>query len=216
MSRVVRAAAATAAGYLIGSVPFGVVVGRLQRGVDVREHGSGSMGTTNVLRTVGPKAAAATFLLDVGKGAASAGLARAIGAGSGGEVAAGLAAMVGHSWPVLARFRGGKSVASAFGALIVITPRTVPWALAGGIGSLAATRIVSVGSLSAALSATVVSGVRGARTGDVTPLVFAGAASTIIAIRHRDNIRRLARREEPRVSLSRFRKAPAEALVPPL
>jgi glycerol-3-phosphate acyltransferase PlsY len=203
MSGLASDAGATAAGYVIGSIPFGLLLGRASRGLDVREVGSGSMGSTNVLRAVGPAAAGATFALDVGKGTAAVLCARAMGAGSAGQVSAGLAAMVGHSWPIFAGFRGGKSVATAFGALLAISPEVSACAVAGGISALVSTRIVSLGSLVAAGSATIGAGVSTARGGPRAPLVFAGLATALIAIRHTDNLRRLARGLEPRVSLRR-------------
>ena len=196
-----RGLTAVVAGYLIGSIPFGLLLGRVRRGLDVREAGSGSMGTTNVLRVVGPGAAAATFALDVGKGAVAVRCARALGNGATGEVAAGLAAMVGHSWPVLAGFRGGKSVATAFGGLLELSPEASAWAVTGGVGALAATRTVSVASLAAAASGTIGSGVIAARGGRIPPLVFTGLASALIAVRHSENVRRLLAGREPRVTL---------------
>jgi glycerol-3-phosphate acyltransferase PlsY len=148
------AAASCAAGYLIGSVPFGLIVGRAVGGLDVRDFGSGNMGTANVLRTVGARAGAITFALDVGKGAAAIGLARAWGADPTTQAAAGLAACVGHSWPVFARFRGGKAVATAFGAMVLVSPEAAAWATVGGIGALALSRTMSVGSLTATGTAT--------------------------------------------------------------
>jgi acyl phosphate:glycerol-3-phosphate acyltransferase len=197
------AAVAAAAGYLIGSIPFGLLLGRAARGLDVRDLGSGSIGTTNVLRAVGPGAAAATFALDVAKGAAAVRCARALDAGPAGEVTAGIAAMVGHSWPVFAGFRGGKSVATAFGVLLEVSPEASGWAVVGGLTALTATRTMSVASLVAAGSATVGAGVATARGGDVAPLVFAGLASALIVVRHSANVRRLLRGLEPRVSLPR-------------
>src|SRR5258706_5959309 len=114
--------AASTAGYALGSVPVGLWLGRRIRHLDVRQFGSGSMGTTNVLRTVGRAAAATTFALDVAKGSAAVLVARALGADAGGQAAAGFAAVVGHSWPALARFRGGKSVATAFGGVLLMSP----------------------------------------------------------------------------------------------
>jgi glycerol-3-phosphate acyltransferase PlsY len=201
MSGLLIDAGATAAGYAIGSVPFGLLLGRATRGLDVREVGSGSMGSTNVLRAVGPAAAATTFALDVGKGTAAVVCARALGAGPAGQVGAGLGAMVGHSWPAFAGFRGGKSVATAFGVLLATSPEASAWAVAGGLSALVATRTMSVGSLVAAGAATVGAGVSVARGGPRPPLVFAGLASALIALRHVDNLRRLARGLEPRVTL---------------
>src|SRR5215472_14753681 len=188
---------ACAAGYLIGSVPVGLLLGRSIRGMDVREHGSHSIGTTNVLRLVGPSAAAATFALDVAKGAAAVAVARKVGADSTGQAAAGFSAMVGHAWPVFAGFRGGKSVATGFGGMLAITPWGSATAVAGGLTALFASRIVSVGSLTAATSAIVGAAIQSRRTGDPAPLAFATAATALVAVRHAENIRRLLRGEEP-------------------
>lgn len=200
MSGKINNAGAVAAGYAIGSIPFGLLLGRATRGLDVREVGSGSMGSTNVLRYAGPYVAGATFALDVGKGTAAVFCARALGASSAAEAAAGIGAMVGHSWPAFAQYRGGKSVATGFGALLPISPTASVWAVTGGLTALAATRVVSVASLAAAVSATVGAGVAGLRTGRRTPLLFAGSAAALIAIRHTSNIRRLAGGTEPRLT----------------
>lgn len=203
MSDPVTDATAAAAGYAVGSIPVGLVLGRVTRGLDVRDIGSGSTGTTNVLRAIGPGAAAATFALDVAKGAVAVSCARALGSGRNGEVGAALAAMVGHSWPVFAGFRGGKSVATAFGGLLMLSPEVSAWAVAGGVSALAATRTVSVGSLAAAGVGTIGAGLAALRGGSATPLVFTGLATALIVVRHSDNVRRLARGLEPRVSLGR-------------
>jgi glycerol-3-phosphate acyltransferase PlsY len=190
-----------AAGYLIGSVPVGVLIGRGLRGIDVRERGSGSMGTTNVLRIVGPAAAATTFGLDVAKGSAAVLLARRLGGDRWSQAVAGFAAVVGHSWPVLARFRGGKGVATAFGALLLLSPQASAFAVTGGLTALAASRTMSLGSLSAAGAAVVGAGLEALSTGDNASFGFAAPATALITIRHAANIRRLLRGEEPRVSL---------------
>lgn len=206
MSGLLTDAGAAVAGYAIGSIPFGLLLGRVAaRGLDVREVGSGSMGSTNVLRAAGPRAAAATFALDVGKGTAAVRCAEALGASQAGQVAAGLAAVAGHSWPVFAGFRGGKGVATALGSLLVISPPAAGWAVGGGLTALATTRIVSVASLAATGFATVSAGVLAARGGRTAPLVFTGLASALIAVRHSDNVRRLVRGIESPISLSRSR-----------
>jgi glycerol-3-phosphate acyltransferase PlsY len=194
--------AATGAGYALGSLPVGLWLGRRIRQVDVRNFGSGSMGTTNVLRTIGPAAALTTFVLDVGKGSAAVLLARALGADTAGQAAAGFAAVVGHSWPALARFRGGKSVATAFGGLLVVSPVGSACAVAVGLPALVGTRIVSVGSLSAAAAATLGSGVHWAvGGGSAEAFAYTAGVSAVVVARHRANLRRLARGEEPQVSL---------------
>jgi glycerol-3-phosphate acyltransferase PlsY len=201
--------ASCALGYAIGSVPTGLWLGRLTRGVDVRDYGSGGIGSTNVLRTVGPAAAGAVLVLDIAKGTAAVAAARALGASRAGQAAAGFASVVGHSWPLLARFRGGKSVATAFGALILLSPEGSVCALAGGLGTLALTRTVSVGSLAAAAAGTTGAAVGWIARGRASPFAYAAAATTVVAVRHAANIRRLLRGEEPRMSLRPARSVAA-------
>ena len=191
---------ACAAGYLIGSVPIGLLAGKAIRGVDVRDLGSGNIGTTNVYRILGPSAAAVTFALDVAKGAGAVVLAEKMGADRTGQAAAGLAAVVGHSWPLFARFRGGKGVATGFGAILIVSPEATAYAIVGGVAALVVTRIVSVGSLSAAMSATLGATVHVIRTSDAVPLAFSALVTALIAYRHRDNLKRLFRGQEPRLS----------------
>lgn len=201
--------AGLSAGYLIGSVPVGLLLGRSIRGMDIRDQGSHSTGTTNVLRLVGPTAAAATFALDVAKGSVAVIAARRLGADRGGQAAAGLAAMVGHAWPVFAGFRGGKSVATGFGGMLCMTPWGSAAAVAGGLTVLGTTRVVSVSSLAAAASAALGAGVESKRSGDPVPFAFAALAASLVAARHGGNIRRLLRGEEPRASLRKGRTTTA-------
>jgi acyl phosphate:glycerol-3-phosphate acyltransferase len=215
MVGTVAGCAGCALGYSIGSVPVGLWVGRALRGLDVREHGSGSTGATNVLRVLGPGAGGAVFLLDIGKGALAVAAARRLGAGPAGAAAAGVSAVVGHSWPVYARFRGGKSVATAFGALLLLSPPGALAAVVGGVTALAATRIVSVGSLAAAGSATAGTAAvllldqrDGAGRGRARAACgFAATATAIIVVRHRANLRRLWDGVEPRVGGSALRRS---------
>src|SRR5580704_2789191 len=201
MAGKAAATASCTAGYLIGSGPFGLIVGRAVGGLDVRDFGSGNMGTANVLRTVGARAGALTFALDVAKGAAAIGLARRWGADPTAQAAAGLAACVGHSWPVFARFRGGKAVATAFGGLLMVSPEAAAWATVGGIGALALSRTMSVGSLTATGTATFGAGLESSRRRDAVPFVFTALASALVIVRHAPNIRRIARGEEPKLSM---------------
>src|SRR5579863_1385800 len=197
-------AASCAAGYLVGSIPFGLIVGRAAGGLDVRDFGSGNMGTANVLRTVGARAGAITFALDVAKGAAAVGLARRCGADRTEQAAAGIAACIGHSWPVFARFRGGKAVATAFGGLLMVSPEAAAWATVGGIGALALSRTMSVGSLTAAGTATFGAGLESVRRHDAVPFVYTALVSSLVVVRHAANIRRIARGEEPQLSARLF------------
>ncbi|HEY0410861.1 MAG TPA: glycerol-3-phosphate 1-O-acyltransferase PlsY [Candidatus Dormibacteraeota bacterium] len=223
MVGMLRGLAGCALGYSVGSVPVGLWLGRAARGLDVREHGSGSTGATNVSRVLGPAAGAAVFLLDAGKGAVAVQGARELGAGPRSRAAAGLAAVVGHSWPAYAHFRGGKSVATAFGALIVLSPPGAASAVAGGLTALLTTRIVSVGSLAAAGSATAGTaaawalargeGAGAPRRCRAAAFGFSALATGIILLRHSANVRRLLSGEEPRVALAGRSRTDAQSVT---
>jgi glycerol-3-phosphate acyltransferase PlsY len=198
MHRSLRLAASAALGYAIGSLPSGVLVGRLTRGIDVREHGSHSMGMANVLRTAGRGPAAVTLALDIGKGAAAARLGEAL-CGRAGGAAAGLGAVVGHSWPVFAGFRGGKSSATLFGAVSVLTPPVAGVSLVAGVTALAVSRRTSVLSLSGSAAGGLAAVVLGLRRGDTAGLALAVPGVAVVIFRHRENIDRLIRGIEPSV-----------------
>jgi glycerol-3-phosphate acyltransferase PlsY len=195
-------------GYLLGSVPFGVVLGWAVRRIDVREHGSGNTGMTNVLRTVGRPAAALVLLLDMGKGVASVVLARAVSDTAGVESAAALAALAGHNWPVFLGFRGGRGTATGWGALLVLSPISGLVATVVGTSLVATTRYMSLGSIGAATLGTgtlVVLSLSGLPPGYAwadAPLgyVWFGAiGGSLVVARHRDNIERLLKGEERKV-----------------
>jgi glycerol-3-phosphate acyltransferase PlsY len=183
--------AAIAAGYLLGSVDFGVIVPRLL-GVDIYGTGSGNPGATNVLRTMGRKEAALVLLGDLAKGVGAA----ALGSWAGGPAvgfAAGLAAVVGHCFPVWHRFKGGKGVAAAGGMVAWLEPWALLVLLGVFVAVVALTRKASLGSLLAALGlvpALALFGHRGWSLG------LAGAAVALIVVRHLPNIRRLAKGSE--------------------
>lgn len=139
-----------AVAYLLGSLPFGVILGRFIAGVDVRKHGSGNIGATNVLRTLGLPFAIGTLILDVSKGIVAVVLARRAGLDLTWTIGAGLAVVVGHNWTIFLGFNGGKGIATTVGVLLMIVPQIalgfmVLWALV-----IAATRFVSLGSIVAA------------------------------------------------------------------
>lgn len=197
MMRMVRVAVAGALGYLVGSLPSGVVVGRLSRGIDVRDHGSHSMGMTNVLRTAGRGPALVTLGLDISKGAVAAKLGSMVGGGRGGAAAAGLGAVVGHSWPAFVRFRGGKSSATTFGAALVVCPEAAIAALVTGAGALAVSRRMSVLSLTGGVAGLLTGVVVSARRRDPVPISFVLPAVAVVVLRHRENIERLLKGSEP-------------------
>jgi glycerol-3-phosphate acyltransferase PlsY len=184
-----------AASYLIGSVPVGVLVGRLF-GFDPREVGSGNIGMTNVARAAGRGAAAITFAGDVLKGAIPALVARAIAPGAATIALVALAAFMGSIFSLFLRFKGGRGVATSLGIWLAMAPVASVIALAVFLIVLAITRIVSLGSICAAIALPVLIVAMGFPRAYVA-LVIAMAA--LILLRHRDNILRLARGAEPRL-----------------
>ncbi len=198
-------------GYLIGAVPIGVLAGRLLGGVDVRAHGSGSAGATNVARSVGMKVGLVVLGLDIGKGVLVVFLARILGDSTVQEAVAGTFVVIGHNWPVFAGFRGGKGVATGLGALGVISPYA---GLATIVGPLVTglTRYVSLGSLLATGASFVVLMVQlfVLDYADLGYLIFAFGAIVLIAARHRSNMVRLWRGEESKFGTRvELRGAPA-------
>jgi glycerol-3-phosphate acyltransferase PlsY len=181
--------------YLIGSVPFAFLLAR-RRGVDLRTAGSGNVGASNVLRTSGVSLAIAAMLLDALKGTAAVLFAEASGAGPGTVVAAGLVAIVGHVYPVWLRFHGGKGVATAAGAFMLLAPVPLGIAVAMFAVAVVATRLISVGSLTAAVTLPVAAVFTG-----MPQLVIVGAlaAAIVIVERHRGNLVRLLAGTERRV-----------------
>ena len=186
-----------AIGYLLGSIPFGLVVARLGGAPDPRTIGSGNIGATNVLRSGRKGLAALTLLLDAGKGAAAVLLARMADPSLVALAATG--AMLGHLFPVWLRFRGGKGVATALGVTLALHwPSGLVYA-AVWLGALAATRISSVGGMSAAVAAPIAAMVLGRPDVALLTLLFA----LLILWMHRANIGRLIDGTEPRVGGAR-------------
>jgi glycerol-3-phosphate acyltransferase PlsY len=181
-------------GYLLGSVPFGVIVSRAMGLGNLREIGSGNIGATNVLRTGSKPAAAATLLLDGAKGAVALLLARAMAGEDAAQVAA-LAAMLGHCYPVWLRFAGGKGVATFLGILLALAwPVGLVacglWLLGAGLS-----RMSSVGGLLSAAMSGVVLVFMGYGSGYLLCLLL----TVIVFWRHRANIRRIRAGTEPKI-----------------
>jgi glycerol-3-phosphate acyltransferase PlsY len=175
-------------GYLIGSLPLGLLLARSWSGVDPRQVGSGNLGATNVYRTSGWGLGLSVMALDMAKGTGAVLLAARAGAAESATVAAGVAAVLGHVFPLWLRGRGGKGVATACGAFAVLAPAATLVALATFVVTVAATRLVSAGSLIATLTLPSVAALSGAPSA-VT--VGAAIAAAIIAGRHRGNLRRI-------------------------
>lgn len=199
---VLRFAAAALTGYLLGSLPSGVVVGRLFGNVDPRASGSGKTGATNVLRTLGPGPAVLVMLMDVGKGVAAVLLARYVFMPLGPEVTpnmrgwaeatAGFAALLGHNFSVFIRFTGGRGVATGGGACFAMNPLAAACGAVAMAIPIAATRYVSLGSITGASVTALVDIVLTATGHDLVPhAVFMAAGASFIIYSHRDNIQRL-------------------------
>ncbi|MDC0135097.1 glycerol-3-phosphate 1-O-acyltransferase PlsY [Sulfitobacter sp.] len=181
-------------GYLLGSIPFGVIVARMMGLGNLREIGSGNIGATNVLRTGSKPAAAATLILDAAKGAVALLLARYFAAEDAAQVAA-LAAMVGHCYPVWLKFKGGKGVATFLGILLALAwpvglAACLAWLIGAGLS-----RISSMGGLFSAASSTILIVVMGFGAGYLLSVLLA----VIVFLRHRENITRIRAGTEPKI-----------------
>ena len=201
--------------YFLGSIPFGLIIGKLKGGVDIREYGSGKTGATNVMRTVGTKLGVLTLVLDVVKAAVAVGLAAIIVGRSAGiftiggvtiywqqvaQVVAGMAAVAGHNWPVFAKFKGGRGVTAYFGTLFAIYPP------AGIFGAqvLAITalrsRHMSLGSILGALAALcLMIPLVVLYNFPLIYLVYGSVVVVLLVYQHQDNIKRLRQGTERRL-----------------
>ena len=195
--------AAALLGYLLGSIPFGLVLGWMGGHGDIRKIGSGSIGATNVLRTGNKPLALATLLLDTGKGA----IAVLIGAGFGPDMAilAGGGAMLGNAFPIWLKFKGGKGVATALGTLLAIS---WPVALAAGLTWLLMAFAFRYSSLSALVAAALAPlyawllidfPIAGTYWSDPQRTQLTLFITVLVIVRHHQNIRRLLKGEEPKI-----------------
>jgi glycerol-3-phosphate acyltransferase PlsY len=240
MPEIARWALAIVAAYLVGSIPFGYLVARV-KGIDIRAHGSGNIGATNVGRVLGKRLGRAVFLLDFAKGAlpviATGFLFHILPRSSPSASVAGLwvgvaaATIVGHVFPIYLRFKGGKGVATTFGALIALWPFvTLPCfvAMLLWVITLKVTRYVSLSSCVAAIA--VPAGVLAASAAGLTtpnhgvaawkivwPFALATALIALLVVhRHRGNLARVRAGTEPRVGAPRTPLATSESVLPPV
>jgi acyl phosphate:glycerol-3-phosphate acyltransferase len=188
--------------YVVGSIPTGLVIFRLLGGPDPRQAGSGNPGAANLYRLMGPKAGLLTLAGDALKGALPVSLAiyglTALGAWREAAVAAvGAAAVAGHMFSFFLKFHGGKGVATSFGVVAVLSPLTALNLLIVYLLALAWTRIFAVGSL---FCAWLLSLAMGLFADAKAYLLLAGVLSGLILVKHRDNLERLVKGEEPRLS----------------
>jgi glycerol-3-phosphate acyltransferase PlsY len=192
--------------YLVGAIPFGYLIARGMRGIDIREHGSGNIGATNVGRVLGWPFFVLVFVLDFAKGAGPvlAGWSLMTTAeGIPPPVWTGLGAILGHMWPVYLGFRGGKGVATSAGVITFLAPWPALAALGVWILCMLATRYVSLSSMAAAVGLCIARIVEtwpdGFSWGNWPVTVFCFAGAALVILRHRSNIGRLLRGTEPKV-----------------
>jgi glycerol-3-phosphate acyltransferase PlsY len=189
--------------YLLGAVPFGLVLVRLSTGKDLREFGSGNIGATNAMRAAGKVVGVTSFLLDTAKGLVPV-LLLAGPDGDGGvylKVACGTAAVLGHCFPIYLRLRGGKGVATGCGALMGLDPLLFPIGAVVWLLTLVASRYVGLASIAMGLSFPVAAGFLG---DPIEVIVGTSLLALLIVVRHRSNMSRIMAGTEPK-ALSRER-----------
>jgi len=182
--------ALVAAGYLLGAVPFGVLVARVAGGGDIRERGSRNIGATNVTRLLGRRAGAVTLACDVLKGAVPVWLAGALSPTEWLPVAVAGAAVVGHVFPVYLRFRGGKGVATGFGVLMALNLPTALLTFGVWLAAARVSRVSAVGALTAYALLPAFAWLLGPRD-DPYFLPFACVLAGVVLVRHAGNVRRM-------------------------
>jgi glycerol-3-phosphate acyltransferase PlsY len=188
--------AAIATAYLIGSIPFALILARRWGARDLHRIGSGNIGAANVLRASGTTAGVLVAVLDISKGAAGVFVASRMSQSGSAPALAGLAAVVGHIYPVWLRFRGGKGVATACGVFSVLAPQAMALSAVVFFGAVWATRFISVGSVIGSLLLPPIAWATGSPPSVV---VSACAAATLIVFRHRSNLSRVRLGTERRV-----------------
>lgn len=191
------ALASAAIGYLIGSLPTGLVVIRLLKGMDIRRQGSGNIGAINVYRVAGLPTALLVLAVDMAKGAVPVLLARALGQPPAVAVLAGAAAIAGHNWSLFLRFTGGKGIATSFGVLLALSPVAAAAAAAVWVAVVGLTRYASLGSLLGIASVPVVMWWRWEPN---EHLAFGVLALAFAVYKHRANITRLLRGSELKIT----------------
>lgn len=202
---IVKTILVIAASYLLGSIPFGLVIGKVGYGIDVRQFGSGNVGFTNCYRTLGPLPGLFVLLGDAGKGSASILLARWLGGGDLVSVLAGLAVIAGHNWSPYLKFKGGKGVATSVGVVIFLVPKISIILLAVWLAVLIVTKFVSLGSIIVALVFPFL--MIYFHPGRVNYIIFSFVTAALVIIQHRSNIKRLLAGSELRITEQRRRKS---------
>ncbi len=186
-----------AASYLLGAIPSGYIAGKVTRGIDLRDHGSGNLGATNTFRVLGPRIAAPVMVADMVKGFVPTAVFAEIDGSPAWAwaLAYGAAAIVGHIFPIYMKFRGGKGVATATGVFLALSPVAVGIALAGWLLVLRLSRMVSLASIVAAVILVCVLVLTESRPEVLTLGIFVAA---FVIFAHRANVGRIIRGEEYR------------------
>ncbi|MGM0844820.1 MAG: glycerol-3-phosphate 1-O-acyltransferase PlsY [Bacillota bacterium] len=187
--------------YLLGSIPSGLIIGKAFFGKDIREHGSGNLGGTNSFRTLGIKAGMVVTIMDILKGTAAV-LLPILFDSELHMLIAGVAAVIGHMYPVFANFRGGKAVATSGGVLLGYVPILFVLLLLVFFICLYLTKYVSLSSILVAVFAFVYS----LFTGDIPLIIVIGALSFFVVFRHRANISRIIDKTEPKITWLSLKK----------
>jgi glycerol-3-phosphate acyltransferase PlsY len=203
---------AAAVGYLLGSIPFGYLVVRIFKGEDVRATGSGNIGATNVARK-SPALGIATLVLDAAKGLAAVLVARALFSGPHQPLimtTAAFFAVLGHLFPVWLKFRGGKGVATSFGAFLLLTPKSILCLVVLFLLIAVALRYVSLGSVAVAVAFPLLAWAFH-EYADQRQLIFVAVVSALIIWRHRQNIGRLAAGTESKLGAKAETKSGEES-----
>jgi len=190
-------------GYLFGSFPSGFLAGKVVKGVDIRLLGSGSTGATNVLRHIGKRAAITVFLIDVFKGILSILLAKYFLLNDSWLVAVGLSTLIGHTWPVWLNWKGGKAVATGLGVFLGLSWQVGISTLGVFLLIITIFRIVSLASVSAALSLPIIMLISFKSSSFSLPFFGVSFLAMILVVwRHRENIVRLVKGKEPKIGQS--------------
>ena len=177
--------------YLLGGVPWGLLLGRWFRGVDLRQFGSGKTGATNAARTLGWRISLAVFVLDVGKGALGILLARWLTGDPLVESLAGLAAIIGHCWSPYIGFRGGRGVSTGIGGALALAPTALLVAIPIGAIIIGLTRYISLASILGAAGVALAILAIALTSGPLAYAVYAVVGGALVIATHRDNIQRL-------------------------
>ena len=191
-------------GYFLGAIPFGLLIGRWMKGIDLRAYGSHRTGATNALRTLGARAAASVFVLDFAKGVAAVLLARLLFAGDPliewAAAIAGVAAIVGHNWSAFIGFTGGRGVATSAGGLAAMSPWTLVILVPIVFAVMWRTRYVSLGSIVGAVGAPIITAfLAGVGWATGQSVAYAVASGVLVTLSHADNIGRLRAGTERRI-----------------